>query len=123
MTLMMLIILCEFIQELNIGLLLWDFGLVFHLLCLLTLDANSPQKYNPPRTWTPRGTVGMGGSSTAIYRSFARGYQIFGRTPVPIWDPEKDFQFLKIVFVSLDQVIVLNLTLALMKSLMKSKEK
>ena len=24
-------------------------------------------KYNPPRTWTPKGTVGMGGSSTAIY--------------------------------------------------------
>ena len=49
-------------------------------------------KYNPPRTWTPKGTVGMGGSSTAIYPDrLPGGYQIFGRTPVPIWVPEKRF--------------------------------
>tara|TARA_B100000900_G_scaffold94756_2_gene77891 strand:+ start:5213 stop:6463 length:1251 start_codon:yes stop_codon:yes gene_type:complete len=53
-------------------------------------------KYNPPRTWTPKGTVGMGGSSTAIYPDkLPGGYQIFGRTPVPIWDPEKRFQVFK----------------------------
>ena len=53
-------------------------------------------KYNPPRTWTPRGTVGMGGSSTAIYPDrLPGGYQIFGRTPVPIWDPEKRFSVFK----------------------------
>ena len=43
-------------------------------------------KYNPPRTFTPKGTIGMGGSSTAIYSvESPGGYQIFGRTPVPIW--------------------------------------
>ena len=53
-------------------------------------------KYNPPRTWTPKGTVGMGGSSTAIYPDrLPGGYQIFGRTPVPIWDPEKRFNVFK----------------------------
>ncbi|WP_026872895.1 5-oxoprolinase subunit B family protein [Inquilinus limosus] len=49
-------------------------------------------KYNPPRTWTPKGTVGMGGASTAIYpEHLPGGYQIFARIPVPIWDPEKRF--------------------------------
>lgn len=49
-------------------------------------------KYNPPRTWTPKGTVGMGGASTAIYPELLPGgYQIFARTPVPIWDPEQRF--------------------------------
>ncbi len=49
-------------------------------------------KYNPPRTWTPKGTVGMGGSSTCIYPDrLPGGYQIFGRTPVPIWDTENRF--------------------------------
>lgn len=53
-------------------------------------------KYNPPRTWTPKGTVGMGGSSTAIYPDrLPGGYQIFGRTPVPIWDPDKRFSVFK----------------------------
>ncbi|MHB0981268.1 MAG: 5-oxoprolinase subunit B family protein [Thermoleophilia bacterium] len=49
-------------------------------------------KYNPPRTWTPQGTVGMGGSCTAIYPvNTPGGYQIFGRTPVPIWDGAQKF--------------------------------
>lgn len=49
-------------------------------------------KYNPPRTWTPQGTVGMGGASTAIYPvATPGGYQIFGRIPVPIWDPQRRF--------------------------------
>ena len=53
-------------------------------------------KYNPPRTWTPKGTVGMGGSSTAIYPDrLPGGYQIFGRNPVPIWDPDKNFDVFK----------------------------
>jgi len=43
-------------------------------------------KYDPPRTFTPKGTIGMGGSSTAIYSvESPGGYQIFGRTPIPIW--------------------------------------
>jgi urea carboxylase len=49
-------------------------------------------KYNPARTWTPQGTVGMGGASTAIYPvATPGGYQIFARTPVPIWDPKQRF--------------------------------
>lgn len=49
----------------------------------------SAPKYNPPRTWTPQGTVSMGGMSTAIYPvASPGGYQIFGRTPLPIWDPQ-----------------------------------
>ncbi len=50
-------------------------------------------KYNPPRTWTPQGTVGMGGSASAIYPvATPGGYQLFGRTPVPIWDYERRFE-------------------------------
>ena len=34
----------------------------------------------------------MGGASTAIYPvATPGGYQIFARTPVPIWDPEQRF--------------------------------
>ena len=55
--------------------------------CKLTVP-----KYNPPRTWTPKGTVGMGGSSTSIYPDrLPGGYQIFGIIPVPIWDTNKSF--------------------------------
>ena len=44
-------------------------------------------KYNPPRTWTPKGTIGIGGGITCIYPDRTPGgYQIFGRTPMPIWD-------------------------------------
>ena len=47
-------------------------------------------KYNPPRTFTPRGTIGMGGGQTAIYPvDGPGGYQIFARTPVPIWDAQQ----------------------------------
>jgi KipI family sensor histidine kinase inhibitor len=49
-------------------------------------------KYNPPRTWTPQGTVGMGGSASSIYPvATPGGYQLFGRTPVPVWDTEQRF--------------------------------
>jgi KipI family sensor histidine kinase inhibitor len=55
--------------------------------CMLTAP-----KYNPPRTWTPQGTVGMGGASTAIYPvATPGGYQIFGRIPMPIWDTRQRF--------------------------------
>lgn len=43
-------------------------------------------KYSPPRTFTPQGAIGLGGSSTAIYSvDSPGGYQLFARTPVPIW--------------------------------------
>lgn len=55
--------------------------------CVLTTP-----KYNPPRTATPQGAVGMGGSSSCIYPvATPGGYQIFGRTPIPIWDLERRF--------------------------------
>lgn len=44
-------------------------------------------KYNPPRTNTPQGALGLGGAANSIYPvATPGGYQIFGRTPVPIWD-------------------------------------
>lgn len=47
-------------------------------------------KYNPPRTYTKTGTIGMGGGATAIYPvDGPGGYQIFARTPVPIWDMQQ----------------------------------
>jgi urea carboxylase len=47
-------------------------------------------KYNPPRTWTPRGTIGIGGGITCIYPDQTPGgYQIFARSPMPIWDREQ----------------------------------
>ena len=50
-------------------------------------------KYNPPRTWTPQGAVGMGGSASSIYPvATPGGYQLFGRTPVIIWDTNKRFE-------------------------------
>ena len=44
-------------------------------------------KYNPPRTQTPQGAIGLGGAANSIYPvATPGGYQIFARTPVPIWD-------------------------------------
>ncbi|MDR1043095.1 MAG: allophanate hydrolase subunit 1 [Clostridiales Family XIII bacterium] len=38
-------------------------------------------KYNPPRTWTPEGTVGIGGACLFTYTTATGGgYQLFGRT-------------------------------------------
>lgn len=38
-------------------------------------------KYNPPRTWTPEGTVGIGGPCLFTYTTpTGGGYQLFGRT-------------------------------------------
>jgi len=44
-------------------------------------------KYTSPRTYTPQGTIGLGGSLTAIYPVVSPGgYQMIGLTPVPIFD-------------------------------------
>ena len=60
------------------------------LCSLLPLDPRSrltAPKYDPPRTWTPKGTIGLGGAITCIYPDQTPGgYQIFARTPMPIWD-------------------------------------
>ncbi|PRT54676.1 Urea amidolyase [Wickerhamiella sorbophila] len=43
-------------------------------------------KYNPSRSWTPNGTVGLGGMYMCIYTMESPGgYQLIGRT-IPIWD-------------------------------------
>lgn len=43
-------------------------------------------KYNPARTWTPEGTVGIGGAFMCIYpMESPGGYQLVGRT-LPIWN-------------------------------------
>jgi urea carboxylase len=46
-------------------------------------------KYNPARTWTPERAIGFGGACTSIYSvDSPGGYQLLGRTPIPIWDPD-----------------------------------
>ncbi len=75
----------------------WSAALGFYpgVSFMMPLDPRarlSAPKYNPPRTITPAGAVGMGGSCTCIYPAATPGgYQIFGRTPVPIWDTERRF--------------------------------
>ncbi len=55
--------------------------------CVLTAP-----KYNPPRTWTPEGAIGLGGASSSIYPvATPGGYQLLARIPVPIWDPKRRF--------------------------------
>ncbi len=47
-------------------------------------------KYLKPRTDTPKLTVGYGGCFSCIYSvRGAGGYQMFGVTPVPIYDPDQ----------------------------------
>ena len=47
----------------------------------------SVPKYTSPRIYTPQGTIGLGGSITAIYPVVSPGgYQMMGLTPVPIYD-------------------------------------
>lgn len=53
-------------------------------------------KYLRPRTDTPRLTVGYGGSFSCIYSvRGAGGYQMFGITPMPIYDPHQTVNYLK----------------------------
>jgi urea carboxylase len=53
-------------------------------------------KYLRPRTDTPRLTVGHGGCFGCIYSvRGAGGYQMFGITPMPIYDPKGEVGYLK----------------------------
>ena len=53
-------------------------------------------KYLRPRTDTPKQTVGYGGSFSCIYSvRGAGGYQMFGITPMPIYDPTQTVSYLK----------------------------
>ncbi len=49
-------------------------------------------KYLRPRTDTPKLTIGHGGCFSCIYSvRGAGGYQMFGVTPMPIYDPARRF--------------------------------
>ena len=53
-------------------------------------------KYLRPRTDTPKLTIGHGGCFSAIYSvRGAGGYQMFGITPAPIYDPEQKLPYFK----------------------------
>ena len=53
-------------------------------------------KYLRPRTDTPKLTVGYGGCFSCIYSvRGAGGYQMFGITPMPIYDPEQTVSYLQ----------------------------
>ncbi|MCY4459236.1 MAG: carboxyltransferase domain-containing protein [Albidovulum sp.] len=53
-------------------------------------------KYLRPRTDTPKLTVGYGGCFSCIYSvRGAGGYQMFGITPMPIYDPEQKVSYLR----------------------------
>ena len=53
-------------------------------------------KYLRPRTDTPKLTVGYGGCFACIYSvRGAGGYQMFGITPMPIFDPKQEITYLR----------------------------
>ena len=53
-------------------------------------------KYLSPRTDTPKLTVGHGGCFSCIYSvRGAGGYQMFGITPMPIYDPNQKIKYLR----------------------------
>jgi urea carboxylase len=53
-------------------------------------------KYLRPRTDTPKLTVGHGGCFGCIYSvRGAGGYQMFGITPMPIYDPRQEISYLR----------------------------
>ena len=65
-------------------------GLWPGLCSLLSLKPNAritAPNYNPPRAWTPKGAIGIGGALCCIYPDLTPGgYQLIGRTPAPIFD-------------------------------------
>lgn len=53
-------------------------------------------KYLRPRTDTPKLTIGHGGAFSCIYSvRGAGGYQMFGVTPMPIYDPKQQISYLR----------------------------
>jgi urea carboxylase len=65
-------------------------------------------KYLRPRTDTPKLTVGHGGCFGCIYSvRGAGGYQMFGVTPMPIYDPKQEVSYLRdfMIFFSPGDII------------------
>ena len=65
-------------------------------------------KYLRPRTDTPKLTVGYGGCFACIYSvRGAGGYQMFGITPMPIFDPTQEISYLRefMVFFSPGDIV------------------
>ena len=64
--------------------------------CAVALDPRHrivTSKYNPARTYTPEGSVGLGGAYLCIYgMQSPGGYQLVGRT-LPIWDKFENIPF------------------------------
>lgn len=62
-----------------------------------------------PRTQIPAGSVGIGGKQTGMYPFISPGgWNLLGRTPVPLFDEERDPQILyeagdRIIFKSIDE--------------------
>jgi urea carboxylase len=83
------------LQRMHTGTEYWVAALGFWpgLCSLMPLDPRcrmTAPKYNPPRGWTPKGTIGLGGGLTCIYPDRTPGgYQIFARTPMPSWDRDQ----------------------------------
>jgi KipI family sensor histidine kinase inhibitor len=71
-------------------------GLPFLYQLVDRADQIQVPKYLRPRTDTPKQTVGYGGCFTAIYSvRGAGGYQMFGITPMTIYDPRQEVSYLK----------------------------
>ncbi|SNB52761.1 urea carboxylase [Arboricoccus pini] len=88
------------------------------LCSLLPLDPQArivAPKYNPPRTWTPKGAVAIGGALTCIYPDRTPGgYQLIGHTPAPIYDGTQrlfDFRDSPALFKAGDRVRFVPVTL------------
>lgn len=83
------------LRRLHAGTEYWVAALGFWpgLCSLMPLDDRArlvAPKYNPPRTWTPKGTIGIGGALTCIYPdNTPGGYQLLGRTPMPTFEREQ----------------------------------
>ena len=57
---------------------------------------NLPCYPGPSRTDTPKLTIGHGGCFGCIYSvRGAGGYQMFGITPMPIYDPRQQISYLR----------------------------
>lgn len=93
-------------------------GFISGLPLLMPLDPMSTltaPKYNPSRILTPRGTIGLGGSSFCIYPADQPGGYMLLATTLPVWDtfgtkpgfsPEKPWLLEPFDIVSFNQVAI-----------------